>query len=260
MAKTPDELLRELESAGVVEKASSISGPRRGRSAAHPRRGRVTVYVIALLIAMLGASPIGQVALYPVSLFVTLVHETCHAIAAAATGGSVVSLRVSRDLSGLTETGGGVVPAIASAGYVGASLVGAVLISLPRRVARAALLGLALVPVADLAFFHPADLFTFAACAGFCAVLVLTALFLPGSWVVPVQLFLGVEMALNAARDVLTALLITGSGAHVQTDAGLMSSALFFRPVVWAAAWTALSALVLALAIWIAIRRALYSP
>jgi hypothetical protein len=54
--------------------------------------------------------------------------------------------------------------------------------------------------------------------------------------------------------------LITGSSAHIQTDADLMSSVLFFPPTVWAALWTALSGLVLVLALARVVRRAIYSP
>jgi hypothetical protein len=215
--------------------------------------------VAAVLVATLGVIPIGQVALYPVSLFVTLVHEVCHAVAAELTGGTVVNVRVARDLSGITITAGGIVPVIASAGYVGASLIGAALIALPGRLARPLFIALALAPASALVFFHPATLFTWVACAAFLAALLLTAIFLPASWAAPVQLFLGLEIGLNALRDVATAVLLTGSGAHVQTDADLVASTLFLRPVVWAGLWAALSLLVLAAAALRVVGR-FYSP
>ncbi len=263
MAKTPDELLRELETAGVLKDSTvprKVSRPASvpARSAAR-RRPALIGMVVAVLLALLGATPIGQVALYPVTLFVTLIHEVCHALAAVVTHGSVVNLRISRDLSGLTITTGGVVPVIASAGYVGASIIGAIVIALPGRVARATFAGLGLAPAATLVFFHPATLFTWVAASGCLAALLLTAIFLPRSWTVPVQLFLGLEIGLNALRDVGTALLLTSAGAHVQTDADLMSNALFLRPVIWAALWAGLSVLVLAAAVVRVVGR-FYSP
>lgn len=263
MAKTPEELLRELETAGVLSgrpsPSSRVSRPTKTLVQGN-RAPALYLLIAALVVAVLGATPIGQVALYPFSLFVTLVHETCHALAAVATGGAVVNLRISSDLSGLTITAGGIVPIIASAGYVGASLVGALVIALPRSAARLSLVGLALAPAASLVFFHPATLFTAAWCGVFAGLLLLAVWLLPRGWLVPIQLFLGLEIGLNAIRDVLTALLITGSNSHIHTDADLMSSALFFRPVVWAVIWTALSALVLLAACWRVLRRAVYSP
>lgn len=262
MAKTPEELLRELETAGVLSSHPNPAAPV-PRTAVLTRGHRASalyLLVAAVLIAGLGATPIGQVALYPFSLFVTLVHEFCHAVAAVATGGTVVDLRISSDLSGLTITAGGSVPVIASAGYVGASIVGAAMIGLPRQAARLALLALTAAPAATLILFHPATLFTAVWSAIFAILLLVAVWFLPDSWLVPIQLFLGLEIGLNAIRDVVTALLITGTNSHIHTDASLMSSALFFSPVVWASVWTALSAFVLLLAVLRVVRRAIYSP
>jgi hypothetical protein len=264
MAKSPDELLRELETAGVFA-GKTVPHGGAGTSPARQTRPRrritaLALLVAALVIAALGAAPIGQVALYPISLFVTLVHEVCHALAAVATGGTVVNLRISSDLSGLTVTSGGVVPVIASAGYVGAALIGALVIVFPGSVSRGLFLLLALAPVSAIVFFHPVTLFTGVWCGAFAAILLLTGLLLPARWLLPVQIFLGLEIGLNALRDLATALLITGSSAHIQTDADLMSSVLFFPPTVWAALWTALSGLVLVLALARVVRRAIYSP
>jgi hypothetical protein len=262
MAKSPDELLRQLETAGVLGGSSAVTGARQRQPA--PRSGARAhlLYLIlaAVGVAILGSVPIGQVALYPFSLFVTLVHEVCHAVAAVVTGGTVVNIRIARDLSGLTITARGWLPLIASAGYVGASLVGAIVIALPARMARVALVALALAPAAALGAFHPATLFTVVSCVVFLALLLLGAWLLPASWVFPVQVFLGLEIGLNAIRDLTTALLITGSDSHIRTDADLMSSALFLRPLIWVWLWAALSAVLLAAALWSVLRRAIYSP
>lgn len=151
-------------------------------------------------------------------------------------------------------------PLIASAGYVGASIVGALVIALPRRVSRLAFVLLALAPAATLIFFHPATFFTAVWSLVFAVLLLLAIWLLPDGWVIPVQLFLGLEIALNAIRDVTTALLITGTDSHIHTDASVMSSVLFFSPVVWASVWAALSALVLLAAAARVVRRGLYSP
>lgn len=262
MARPSDDLLRELETEGVLPGSTAparpAAKPPAGQTSAR-RRPAIALMVAAVLIAVLGAIPIGQVALYPVSLFVTLVHEVCHGVAAELTGGTVVDLRVARNLSGITITQGGIVPVIASAGYVGASFIGAAVIALPGRLARGVLFALALAPASALIFFHPATLFTWVASAAFLVALLLTAIFLPPRWAAPVQIFLGLEIGLNALRDVATALLLTGSGAHVQTDADLVASTLFLRPVIWAGLWAGLSVLVLVAAVLRVVGR-FYSP
>jgi hypothetical protein len=257
VSKTPEELLRELESSGVLSGSSTPVAPQRSSSASIPaarpaNEDRLSlVYLVgaAILVAVLGALPIGQVALYPFSLFVTTIHEVCHGIAAVATGGSVVNLSVSTDLSGLTETTGGSLPLIASAGYVGASIVGALTILTPARAARAVLAVLALFPAAALMFFHPASLFTSVSSGLFVIALLLAAWKMPARFLAPLQMFLGVEIGLNALRDLLTLIFIEGSSAHIQTDADLMSTSLFGRSLMWAGLWAALSAVIVLLAI-----------
>lgn len=64
---------------------------------------------------------------YPVKLFVVLIHEINHAIAAVLTGGTVKSIKLSMDLSGYTITKGGNLIAIAAAGYLGSIVTGALL-------------------------------------------------------------------------------------------------------------------------------------
>ncbi len=50
-------------------------------------------------------------------------HEMCHAIVTILTGGHVVEINVHSDGSGVTPVFGGMMPLVASAGYVGASII-----------------------------------------------------------------------------------------------------------------------------------------
>ena len=101
--------------------------------------------------------------LLPVRWLVTLVHEAGHAAAATVLGGHVGSVTVNRHGGGLTQWSyAGEIPTlrrvlVASAGYVGAALVGGVMIELATRLRRGrlavlvlaalvALIGLAWVP------------------------------------------------------------------------------------------------------------------
>lgn len=64
---------------------------------------------------------------YPIKIFIVLMHEINHAIIAIFTGGSVESIRFSLNLSGLTITKGGNLLLIASAGYLGSLILGVLL-------------------------------------------------------------------------------------------------------------------------------------
>src|SRR5882757_4055179 len=86
----------------------------------------------ALAIALIFV-PFASVVTYPCNLFVTLVHESSHALAALATGGSVESITISPDTSGLTLTRGGSRLITLCAGYTGATLFGAILLVLLRK-------------------------------------------------------------------------------------------------------------------------------
>src|SRR5919199_6520174 len=70
--------------------------------------------------------------LLPFRLFVTMVHETSHALVGVATGGQVLGIQISLNGSGVTLVRGGNLFLTASAGYVGSALFGAGLLLLAR--------------------------------------------------------------------------------------------------------------------------------
>ena len=260
MTKTPEDLIRELEAGGVI--GAGGSAPPAARPTSVPSRrtavaGSRTVLMViaAILVALVGSLPLGSLALYPFALLVTLMHETSHAVAGVATGGSVVALRLNTDLSGVTNIAGGVQAVIAPAGYMGAALAGVALLLTPPRYARHALAALALFPVAVLAFFHPATAFTAISAILFAAALGLAAWKLPLRIAAFLTILLGVEAGLNAFRDLMTLMLITGSGSHMHTDAVAMSDALFFPPIVWSALWTIVATALLVLTVVSVFRR-----
>ncbi len=86
---------------------------------------------------LLSFVPFGDAVTYPIRLFVTFIHETSHATAAVLTFGSIDGMTVSPDESGLTWVRGGFGPLVSSAGYLGTTLFGALLLVLARRQARA---------------------------------------------------------------------------------------------------------------------------
>lgn len=65
--------------------------------------------------------------IYPIKLFVVLLHEMSHGLVAVLTGGKIISIELNKYLGGLTTTEGGNILLIASAGYLGSILIGALL-------------------------------------------------------------------------------------------------------------------------------------
>ncbi|HMX39016.1 MAG TPA: M50 family metallopeptidase [Saprospiraceae bacterium] len=82
----------------------------------------VMVFIYAVL-KFLGGS-FGQLALYPVTLLVTFLHEFGHALGGLLTGGEVLELRISPDGSGHTLTRGGNAAIILMGGYLGSAVLG----------------------------------------------------------------------------------------------------------------------------------------
>ena len=99
-----------------------------------PRRDlalAVTAFLIALaLLQMQGLT----VVTYPFRLFVTMIHELGHGLAAILTGGDFVRFEVTKYGAGLAYTTGGSRFAIIQAGYLGTALFGAGLLYVAHRV------------------------------------------------------------------------------------------------------------------------------
>ncbi len=74
--------------------------------------------------------------MYPFRLFVTMIHELGHGVAAVLTGGHFIEFAVTKHGAGITYTSGGSRFVIIQAGYLGTALFGAVLLYLTHRTAR----------------------------------------------------------------------------------------------------------------------------
>ncbi|MEI6408730.1 MAG: M50 family metallopeptidase [Bacteroidota bacterium] len=83
----------------------------------------LAMVVIYVMLKFLGGS-LGNLALYPVTLFVTFLHEFGHALAGILTGGTVEGMRINPDGSGLTRTTGGSQGIILMGGYLGSAILG----------------------------------------------------------------------------------------------------------------------------------------
>jgi hypothetical protein len=222
-----------------------------------------TLLLAALLSLALWFIPFAEVLTYPFRIFVTFIHEGGHALAALLTGNSVASLSVAMNASGETyTTNGGLLSQIfvSSAGYLGATAYGALLLILIRR-AVAARIVLACTAVFILAltgiygFLVPLAHGMISPFTIFAGILIPLALLLVGRYASPRAAtffvsFLAVQCVLNALFDLKTVFFLSSplQTQSMATDATNMANATGIPAIFWAVVWIALSFTILSIA------------
>ena len=82
---------------------------------------------IAVFISLLTILLWKSIIIYPVKIFVVILHEISHGFAALLTGGKIIKIIITPELGGETVTTGGIKFIIASSGYLGSLFFGAML-------------------------------------------------------------------------------------------------------------------------------------
>ncbi|MCP9496721.1 MAG: M50 family metallopeptidase [Pyrinomonadaceae bacterium MAG19_C2-C3] len=224
---------------------------------AQDARPQVATLLIATLITVaLWFIPFADVLTYPFRLFVTFIHEGGHALATVLTGNSVQSLTIHANGSGevLSSIGGtfsGML--ISSAGYLGATAFGALLLVLIRRTfaARAVLIASAgFILVLTLAYGIFGSIFTVVSGVTIALALLLTAKFAGARVASFLVSFLAVQCVLNALTDLKTVFFLSSPFApEVHTDAMNMAMATGIPSMFWAILWVGGALVILALAL-----------
>lgn len=204
--------------------------------------------------------------LLPVKMFVVLLHEISHGLAALGTGGSLERLILLQDEGGLAFTRGGNQFLILSAGYLGSALWGAALLRLAwaaPNIRRLALrtMGMALAVVALL---YVRDLWTLAYVA--LATLAVFAIGLRGGarFQMAVLWLVGTFSSLYAVIDIGTDILLAGPLAGIPliggparlNDAELLADVTFIPSFFWGLLWCGVAVAIYWLAVsGLALRR-----
>lgn len=177
---------------------------------------------------------------YPLKLFVVLLHEASHGLAALATGGRIEEILVFPEEGGRTTTVGGNGFLITSAGYLGSMLLGAAILLVSTRTRLSQWLALLVgMGVVTLAFrCMPADGRAFA--VGFGVVLAGTAP-LPRPVSELVLRIIGVTSCLYAILDIKSDVL---DHEHDSSDAAALAAMTGVPAVVWGTLWIAISIVV----------------
>jgi Peptidase M50B-like len=209
------------------------------------------------LIAAAGVSlavsltPWNHAILYPFILFTTWIHECSHALTIVAVGGTVKAITIQPDTSGLTES---LVPAgrfaralVASAGYLGASVVGCFLLAATRRPkwSRRILWAVGLFMIVTLVVWIR-NVFGAVVVLAWAAALIAMGEHGGRNASTFVLSLLAIQVAFASLYDIRALFLLRGGHSDAQT----MSTLFVLPPWVWATLWMLTSAGLLAATLW----------
>lgn len=196
-----------------------------------------TVLSLALWVV-----PGAQLALWPLTLFNTYIHELSHGIANIMTGGQIDYIGVNPDGSGVTWSRGGSTLITASAGYVGSSLVGGLILRLStqRDAATKILFGLGVIFALALVLVVRGNLVGWLVGAAWAVALIIMSKKLNPVGAAFAVRFLGITLCLTSIQAVLDLILLTREGTAM-TDAHIMSEITLLPPGVFAIFWAMFS-------------------
>jgi len=247
---------------------------------AEDAKPQLTLLLAATVVTVvLWFIPYGEYVVYPIRLFVTFIHESGHALMALVTGGSVQSLTISSDGSGVVYSSGASLLGTlftSSAGYLGTTFFGILLLYLMRRnvssnkvllflggfVGLVTLVFGVIFPMFNfLSLNVPFSSIAFTVIVGAILSVGLLALALYASprvanWAVA---FLAIQCLLNAISDLKTVLFINSplAGSDIQNDAGNMAAATGIPAFLWVVVWIGIAAFMIVVGMrFYAIRKA----
>lgn len=185
----------------------------------------------------------------PLQYLNTHIHELCHALVGVATGGSVETIHVYSDASGVTYIGGGLALFVNSAGYCGAAIIGALMILAARTAkgARAAMLVLGGILAFSMVVWVRGDAIGIVSGLAWIAAFLFASKKLDDRMSVFLVQFLGATQCLASLQSFLTLVGASVSALHVETDAQNMANASGIPAIFWAVSWFGFSAVLMVL-------------
>ena len=226
--------------------------------------GSDLLYVVVAAILAIGLShiPVVNVLIYPFKLFGTFVHEWSHALVAIATGGRVLELQINSDLSGETMTSGGWLLPIASAGYTGAAIVGALLLLTPTRFANRLLIGIGVVSILMPLFGTLAFGTSFPSSTWLWTVVFGGVTLLVGARATPriarlFQQFVAVELCFTALDSLRYLAWLSWNDPRAPSDAANASNYTHLPAFFWSILWGVIAVVAIGLSVTRVVRRSL---
>lgn len=196
-----------------------------------------TLTVAALVSLLLWVVPFFGLVLLPLQYLNTHLHEFCHALAAVATGGQVDYIHVFGSGGGVT-LGSGNPYAVDPAGYLGATIIGALMI-LSSRTERGAAITLRTVGVVlslSLLLWVRGDLVGIVSGLAWIACLFALPVKVKGRNLVFVAQLLGIQQCLSSIQSLYILFRISAFGG-AQSDAAIMAQDTGIPALFWAVLW-----------------------
>ena len=189
--------------------------------------------------------------IYPIKLFVVILHEFSHGLAAILTGGSIVKIEVDQRIGGVCYTRGGSLFIVASAGYLGSILWGGLILIIASRTKHDKILGMAIGGLLILlSILYIRNLFGFLFTAGFGAALAAISYFASNHIVDMLMKFLGMTSCLYVLIDIKEDLIQrTNIGSDADAIAQLLGAQALSLPI--GIFWILLALAAFAFFLWI---------
>ena len=190
---------------------------------------------------------------YPIKLFVVLLHELSHGLAALITGGKIVRIDINANQGGVCYTAGGWQFLILSAGYLGSMLWGGLILILASRTRYdkfiSAVIGIIVVVIALLYIRTPFGLIYGIV---FGVALFLTGFFAPMEVNDFILKLIGLTSILYVIIDIKDDLI---TRTVKDSDAFKMAQSYFGVPVFWGVLWIIIALIALFIIMKTAVKR-----
>jgi hypothetical protein len=226
----------------------SLNRAQPAQTAVRPVNVPVALSIALVVSVLLWLIPGASLILIPIHPYLTFVHEGWHALIAVLTGGQVSRVQIFGVFGtggGVTNITGGATLLVASAGYVGSAITGALFLwLLPHPMLLRVVLAVQFAWLVALAFLWDHDPSAWIYLIAFGAVLYLLAWKLPHGWFAIATGFLSLQLALAVVGDLRT-LLVINLGGTMHNDAQVAAQVTHLPPLLWALVWSAIAAVLL---------------
>lgn len=190
--------------------------------------------------------------IYPIKLFVVILHEFSHGLAAVLTGGKIVKIEVNQLVGGVCYTRGGSRFIVASAGYLGSIFWGGLILIIAVKTKYDNILGIVIGAfLILLSLLYIRNLFGFLFTVGFGIALIVMAFVAHNKVMDILMKFLGMASCLYVIIDIKSDLIDRSNiGSDADTIARMLGSQSLSVPI--GLAWIALAVVAFGFFLWIA--------
>jgi hypothetical protein len=218
------------------------------------QKDKITELIILLILLIISFFLWDIYFIYPIKLFVVLLHELSHSLAAILSGGKITALNIGFDLSGKCETEGGNTIVIASSGYIGSLIWGLLFFLAPnnKRIGKWMIISLSLIILLLTITFSASGIFILLAFI-LAGLLITAAFFLSIPIITIIIRSFGLISCVYVLFDIKQDIL---SSSSVISDASILSSIINVPVILIGMSWALISIIGIYFAIRYSYKRA----